>query len=63
MEKSPEFTGSYNDTLCVHTKRGTVSFFLPDFGIQSKTETLAFTDMMVQYWKDAQTRKEMRSLL
>jgi hypothetical protein len=43
-EKSPGFTGRYDDSLVLMTKEGVVKFFLPDFDLHSKKETVAYTD-------------------
>ena len=43
-EKSPGFTGRYDDTLVLMTKGGAVKFFLPDFDLHSKKETVSYTE-------------------
>jgi hypothetical protein len=43
-EQSPEFTGSYDDTLVIETDDKLYRFFLPDFGFDQKRKTVKFTD-------------------
>lgn len=48
----PHFTGGYNDTLILRTKDSTLSFFLHDFGLDTKRETTEFIDEVMQYWNE-----------
>ena len=55
-EKSEAFMGTYDDTLLVKTKSSTISFFLPDYGLDNKRSTTRFTDQALEMWNEASTK-------
>jgi len=57
-EQSPEFSGTYDDNLVVHTKNAILNFFLPDFGLYSKRAATRFTEQVIEFWKEATSSRE-----
>ncbi len=52
-KKSAAFIGGYNDKLVVETPDITLEFFLHDYGLTSKKETVQFIEGVIETWLQA----------
>ena len=50
-ERSPEFTGRYDDNLVIETKDKIHKFFLPDYGFHQKRKTTQFIEDVKQLFE------------
>jgi hypothetical protein len=51
-EKSAGFSGSYDDTLVVRTKTSTLTFFLPNYDLDTKKRATKFTEQAISQWNE-----------